>query len=84
MKKAIRLGLISAALVTMIGGVAPAAHASNGQARTLTWECSTDGGATWETFVVAPAAARHGLTTAQNATQHAMDVLGEVCRITES
>jgi hypothetical protein len=79
MKKAIRIALISAALAAMFGGVAPSAHAG-----TLTWECSTDGGATWETFVVAPTAARHGLTTAQHATQHAMDVLGETCRITES
>ena len=79
MKKAIRIALVSAALATMLGGVAPAANAS-----TLTWECSTDGGSTWETFVVAPGAARHGLNTAQEATKKATAVLGEICRITES
>ena len=78
MKKAIRIGVVSAALLTMLGGVVPA------NAGTLTWECSTDGGETWETFVVAPTAARHGLNTAQNATKHAAEVLGEICRVTES
>ena len=79
MRKAIRIGLVSAALAAMLGSVAPAANAS-----TLTWECSTDGGSTWETFVVAPTAARHGLNTAQDATKNAMAVLGEICRVTES
>lgn len=77
--KAIRIGIVAAALTGMLGGVAGSASAG-----TLTWECSTDGGATWETFVVAPTAARHGLNTAQNATSKATAVLGEICRVTES
>ena len=79
MKKAIRIALVSTALAATLGGVAPAATAGS-----LTWECSTDGGATWETFVVAPTAARHGLNTAQNATANATAVLGEICRVVES
>jgi len=79
MKKSIRIGIVTAALAAMIGGVAPSAAAG-----TLTWECSTDGGATWQTFVVAPSAARHGLNTAQNATATADAVLGEICHVTES
>jgi hypothetical protein len=79
MRKPIRIGIVTAALVAMLGGAGVSASAG-----TLTWECSTDGGETWETFVVAPTTARHGLNTAKNVTAKATAVLGEICRVTGS
>jgi hypothetical protein len=79
MRKAMKVAITSAAVVGALGGTMASA-----QAGTITWECSTDGGQTWETFVTAPSAAGHGLRTAQAATQHADDVLGEICRVTEN
>ena len=53
-------------------------------AQSIRWECSFDGGITYEVFLEAPHAALHGLTTANAATAGAQAIAGEMCRVVES